>query len=217
MYCRFTPVYWPRDTMFKTTPAARLSFQGTSELTQNANEDAFVQIYTLYRRQVFGLCLRMTSSVLDSEDLTQEIFLQVYRKMSSFRGEAAFGTWLYTVARNAVLMHMRKRSIETVPGDVSEFENASGVALSNKTTISVEPLRNLALKRAVGALSTHRRRIFIMHDIEGLSHRELSTRLGIDAGTSKSQLHHAHVTLRNEAWHCTPPAVRARSSACVSS
>lgn len=185
------------------------------ELSKHGHEHAFVQIYAMYRRQVFGLCLRMTNNVPDSEDLTQEIFLQVYRKLSSFRGEAAFGTWLHTVAKNVVLMHMRKRSIETLPGDVSELENASEVARSNKTTLSVEPLRSLALKRAVGALPTRRRRIFIMHDIEGLSHGELGTRLGIDPGTSKSQLHHAHVTLRNEAWHCPTHAVRARPSAYV--
>ena len=161
----------------------------------------FAQIYETYKRQVFGLCLRMTKNIVESEDLTQEVFMQVHRKLHSFRGEAAFGTWLYTVAHNVVLMYMRKRSIKTVPGDVSQLEELTGIAVRGKLDRSMDPLRRLALKRAISVLPAHRRRIFIMHDVEGLNHRELSSRLGIQAGTSKSQLHHAHVSLRSEAWH----------------
>jgi RNA polymerase sigma-70 factor, ECF subfamily len=197
--------------------AKKLSPQESCELTRNTHADAFVQIYARYSRRVFGICMQMTKNASDSEDLTQEVFLQVYRKMNSFRGEAAFGTWLYTVAKNHVLMHIRKRSVETVPGDISELENAPGVGLSKQTAVSTEPLRRLALIRALGALTTHRRRIFIMHDIEGRTHRELSTCLGIDSGTSKSQLHHAHLALRNEIWPRRLELIGARSSGCVSS
>jgi RNA polymerase sigma-70 factor (ECF subfamily) len=173
-------------------------------LVQLAKEDdaaAFAYVYRAYKHQVFALCVRMTNDPFASEDLTQDIFLQVYRKMSSFRGEAAFSTWLYSVARNVVLMHLRRRSIQTVPGDVSEFEiEPTGVSLACHSKTSIEPLRCLALKRAISTLPTHRRNVLILHDIEGFSHREVGARLGIETGTSKSQLHHAHVTLRGEAW-----------------
>ena len=168
---------------------------GTGDGSANFN-----QIYGLYRRKVFALCLRLTKDIVASEDLTQDVFLQVYRKMSSFRGDAAFATWLYRVARNVVLMHMRKRSIQTVAADVSELEEGAATAVSTRVA-GVEPLRCLALKRAISSLPEHRRHVLIMHDIHGFTHRELSSRLGIQAGTSKSQLHHAHISLRSEAWH----------------
>jgi RNA polymerase sigma-70 factor (ECF subfamily) len=171
------------------------------ETARADHSETFAQIYETYKGQVFGLCLRMTKDIFESEDLTQEVFLQVYRKVHSFRGEAAFGTWLYTVARNVVLMYMRKRSIKTVAGDVSQLEELTGIAIPGRPDRSMDPLRRLALKRAVSLLPRHRRRIFIMHDIGGFNHRELSLRLGIETGTSKSQLHHAHVSLRSEAWH----------------
>jgi RNA polymerase sigma-70 factor (ECF subfamily) len=188
------------DNRMHPKGSSGISAAALVELVKTDYVSAFTQVYQVYRREVFGQCLRMTKNVPDSEDLTQEIFVQVYRKLSSFRGEAAFGTWLFTVARNVILMQMRKPSLETIRCDVSELEAATGRAVSGSVDKSMLPLRRLALKRAVSALPAHRRRIFIMHDIHGFSHYELSRHLGIETGTSKSQLHHAHVSLRNEAW-----------------
>lgn len=177
------------------------SLRSAVELAQNGDPEAFAQLYSAYKPQVLALCMRMTKNSWDSEDLTQDIFMQVFRKISSYRGDAVFGTWLYAVARNLILMHIRKRSIETVSGDISDFENDARACLPlHYCKLATGPLRQLALKRAVSTLPRHRRAIFILHDIEGLNHREVSGRLGIETGTSKSQLHHAHVALREEVW-----------------
>lgn len=170
------------------------------QLAQNGDPEAFAQLYRTYKAQVLALCVRMTKNRWDSEDLSQDIFLQVFRKISSYRGDAVFGTWLYAVARNLILMHIRKRSIETVSADISDSENDSRARwLLHYCKLAPDPLEQLALKRAVSTLSERRRAIFILHDIEGLNHSEVSSRLGIEMGTSKSQLHHAHVALRREA------------------
>lgn len=179
-----------------------VSLRSVVELAQNGDPEAFAQLYSTYKPQVLALCVRMTKNRWDSEDLAQDIFLQVFRKISSFRGDAVFGTWLYAVARNLILMHIRKRSVETISGDISDFENDARACLPLLyCKAATAPLHRLALKRAVSMLPPHRRAIFVLHDIEGLNHREVSGRLGVETGTSKSQLHHAHVALRAEVWH----------------
>jgi RNA polymerase sigma-70 factor (ECF subfamily) len=140
----------------------------------------------------------MTKDVLDAEDLTQEVFLRVYRKINTFRGDAAFGSWLYRVATNIVLMHLRKRRIQTFFLDyVEELEQRPSRVAAPGTVLRWAPVEHIALARALGALPQRRRKVVVLHDIKGLSHAEVAVRLGIRPNTSKSQLHKAHLKLRN--------------------
>jgi RNA polymerase sigma-70 factor, ECF subfamily len=168
------------------------------EQARNGDMAAFEKLYYLYKRQVYALCFRMTKDVFDSEDLTQEVFLQVYRKVSGFRGEAAFGTWLYRVTFNIVMMHLRRRRMEAPPLSLSELKNhPNGMPPSLRSQTCRGPLACLALKEAIDDLADGRRTVVIMHDVQGLTHREIGLRLGIKDGTSKSRLHQARRKLKN--------------------
>lgn len=166
--------------------------------TSRGDAAAFASLYDLYKRGVYALCLRMTKDVLDAEDLTQEVFLRVYRKINTFRGDAAFGSWLYRVATNIVLMHLRKRRIQTFFLDyVEELEQRPSRVAAPSTFLRWAPVEHIALARALGALPQRRRKVVVLHDIKGLSHAEVAVHLGIRPNTSKSQLHKAHLKLRN--------------------
>src|SRR5437773_6304061 len=158
-----------------TVPVALL------EDTKVGDVAAFASLYSLYKRGVHALCLRMTGDVLDAEDLTQEVFLQIHRKIKTFRGDAAFGTWLYRVATNIVLMHLRKRHIQTLLLDyVQELqERPNRVAALPNTFARWAPVERIALARALGALPQRRRTVVLLHDIKGLSHAEVAACLGI--------------------------------------
>ena len=158
---------------------------------------AFDEIYEMYRSKVFGVCLRITRSRADSEDLTQEVFIQARRKLEIFRGDSAFGTWLYKIAFNRALMFLRSRCIEEPSSDLAQLERTSMSASFPPPFYGYEPIRYLALKRAIASLPAGRRSVVILHDLNGLTHREVGSRLGIAASTSKAQLHHAHVALRS--------------------
>lgn len=147
----------------------------------------------MHRRRVYSLCLRMMGNPVDAEDMTQDVFIQLYRKIGSFRGEAAFTTWLHRLTVNQVLMHFRKRGVrlETATDDhdmrqVSELE-------TNRPLPMVD---HIALEQAIAQLPTGYRTIFVLHDIEGYEHEEVAKMLGCSVGTSKSQLHKARMRLR---------------------
>jgi RNA polymerase sigma-70 factor (ECF subfamily) len=168
------------------------------EKARNGDVTGYESLYHLHRSRVYSLCLRFTGNASDAEDLAQEVFLQVYRKISTFRGDAKFGSWLYRVVVNLSLMHFRRRR----PREVS---------LNTSRTLSADPLQSqlrdeswtnsflverVALGRALGSLSKARRSVVLLHDVNGFTHGEVGRRLGLAAGTSKSQLHKAHVELR---------------------
>ena len=156
---------------------------------------AFEALYERHSRRVYTLCLRMTANTAEAEDLTQEVFVHLFRKLGSFRGESAFTTWLHRLTVNQVLMHFRRRSrrserttedgetpVRTVPGT----ENPSRMAV----------LDGIALGEAVSRLPRGYRAVFILHDIVGHEHEEVAKLLGCAVGTSKSQLHKARMRLR---------------------
>lgn len=152
-------------------------------------------LYSKHYRRVFSLCLRMTANVADAEDLAQEVFIQVQRKLDSFRGDSAFTTWLHRIAVNQVLMHFRKRSVKseltTETGDIPEKE----VAFTERSR-SVPVVDRIALTAAVEQLPPGYKTVFLLHDVEGYEHEEIAKKLGISSGTSKSQLHKARMKLR---------------------
>jgi RNA polymerase sigma-70 factor (ECF subfamily) len=160
---------------------------------------AFAQLYALYKRRIYSLCLRMLGNVAEAEDLTQEIFLQLHRKISTFRGDAAFSTWLHRLAVNVVLMYLRKMGVPLISMDEAEEPapqgnpgrsfGANDLALSGS-------IDRMALERAVAALPAGYRLVFVLHDVEGYEHHEIATMLHCSIGNSKSQLHKARLRLR---------------------
>ena len=156
---------------------------------------AFEVVYERYHRRTYSLCLRMTSSPTEAEDLTQEVFIQLFRKIGSFRGDSAFSTWLHRLTVNQVLMHFRRRSVK------SERTSEDGEMPEQTVTGSANPNRmqvidRIALKNAIAQLPNGYRNVFILHDINGYEHEEVSRLMGISVGTSKSQLHKARLKLR---------------------
>lgn len=164
-------------------------------LAAGGNIAAFEIIYSRYHRRTYSLCLRMTGSQSESEDLTQEVFIQLFRKAGSFRGDSAFSTWLHRLTVNQVLMHFRRRSFK------NEKTSEDGVLPEQTATGSSNPNRmqvvdRIALKKAISLLPAGYKSVFILHDVEGFEHEEVARRLGISIGTSKSQLHKARLRLR---------------------
>jgi RNA polymerase sigma-70 factor (ECF subfamily) len=168
------------------------------ERAKNGDFTAFGELYTLYKTRVYNLCFRLTKgAAADAEDLTQEVFLQVFRKVKSFRGEAAFGSWLYRVATNIVMMHLRKRRIEEVPIEVLELRSSTLLYSSTPGSRDrCDPVKRIALLRALRGLSRNGRTLISLYDINGFTHHEVAQSLGVTASTSKARLYQAHRKLR---------------------
>jgi RNA polymerase sigma-70 factor, ECF subfamily len=179
-------------------PKAVVEMNLVAEKAKNGDRSAFEKLYTLYKTPVYALCLRLTRDVLDAEDLTQEVFMQVYRKVNTFRGEAAFGSWLYRVAINVTMMHLRKRRLHDLPLDVLEPESRPLSSTSPPGSCNpCDPVERISLLRAVCGLSKNGRIQVLLHDLKGLSHQEVSECLGVNVNTSKAQLYRAHRELRD--------------------
>jgi len=156
---------------------------------------AFEDIYKTYHRRVYSRCLRMTRNASEAEDLTQDVFVQLFRKLKTFRGESSFSTWLHRMTVNAVLMHFRKPVVKTeqttYDGD-DQHELLSG----RQTAGTFSVLDRISLDEALTKLAPGYRAVFILHDVEGYEHSQIGEILGCSVGTSKSQLHKARLRLR---------------------
>ncbi len=156
---------------------------------------SFEQLYERHNRRVYSLCLRMTGNVQEAEDLAQEVFIQLFRKIGSFRGESAFTTWLHRLTVNQVLMHFRKRNVkleQTTDDGETPIQIVKGTENPNRMPV----VDRIALDKAIAQLPPGYRTVFTLHDIEGHEHEEISRLLGCSVGTSKSQLHKARMKLR---------------------
>lgn len=157
--------------------------------------DAFGEIYRRYHRIVYSLCLRMTRNQAEAEDLTQEVFLKIFRKLASFRGEAALATWIHRVTVNGVLMHFRRVSARrehvTDDGTLPVERPRQGL-----NALTAQPAERVTLELAIARLPPGYRLVFVLHDVEGYEHEEIARLCGIAVGTSKSQLHKARLKLR---------------------
>jgi RNA polymerase sigma-70 factor, ECF subfamily len=172
--------------------------KGMVEKVKNGDITAFEELYALYKMPVYGLCQRLTRNVMDAEDLTQEVFLRVYRQVHTFRGEAAFGSWLYRVTTNVVMMHLRKRHVEKRPLNILELQNQLAQPVSQPgRDYRSDPVKHIALIRALCGLTKNRRTLVFLHDVQGLTHNEVAKSLGVTASTSKSRLYQAHRKLRD--------------------
>jgi RNA polymerase sigma-70 factor (ECF subfamily) len=168
------------------------------ELAQKSatgDSQAFAELYHRHFRRVYALCLRMMGNPVEAEDMTQEVFLQLFNKIGSFRGDSAFTTWLHRMTVNQVLMHFRKRSTRSELL-TDEGETPVQIVRGTENPESMPVIDRIALERAMQQLPTGYRTVFVLHDVEGYEHDEIAEMLGIAAGTSKSQLHKARLKLR---------------------
>ena len=169
------------------------------EAAKRGDPEAFAQLYNLHKRRVYTLCLRMLGNVSAAEDMTQNAFLHLFRKIGSFRGDSAFSTWLHRLTVNLVLMQLRKKGLNLV--SLEETVDPSGEDtprrdFGSRDTVLAGSVDRVALERAVAALPPGYRMVFVLHDVEGYEHNEIATMLDCSIGNSKSQLHKARLKLR---------------------
>ena len=189
-----------RSTTIASAGTSNSADASTLARAQAGDHEAFAQLYALHKRRIYSLCLRMVSNVAEAEDLTQEAFLQLHRKIATFRGDSAFSTWLHRLAINVVLMQLRKKGLslisldeamEPTPDDGPSRSFGAPDLRLNGT------IDRLALERAIAELPAGYRLIFILHDVEGFEHNEIASMLDCSIGNSKSQLHKARLKLRD--------------------
>ena len=192
-----------------SAPSALTSRQTTAPVTeaeairlaQQGDAAAFEYLYQLHSRRVYALCLRMVNNPADAEDLMQEAFLQLFRKVGTFRGESAFSTWLHRMTVNVVLMRLRKKSLPVASlEETTEPDEETG---GPRKDIGAPDLRlsgavdRVNLERSVEKLPPGYRTVFVLHDVQGYEHNEIAEIMGCSVGNSKSQLHKARTRLRD--------------------
>jgi RNA polymerase sigma-70 factor, ECF subfamily len=191
-----------RDTLKVRTQSesTQLAEADVVRRAQQGDAAAFEHIYRLHSRRVYSLCLRMAGNPTDAEDLTQDVFLQLFRKIGTFRGESAFSTWLHRMSVNIVLMRFRKKpkgetSLETV---TNQDEDSSGPAKEfGGADLRLDGvIDRVALQAAISELAPGYRAMFVLHYVQGYKHNEIARILGCTTGNSKSQTHKARVRLR---------------------
>jgi RNA polymerase sigma-70 factor (ECF subfamily) len=183
--------------------ATELSEVEAIRLAQQGDERGFERIYRVHSHRVYALCLRMVrGNAAEAEDLTQESFLQLFRKISTFRGEAAFSTWLHRLAFNVVLMRLRRRSFQifSLDGMLEPGEKSAGLLQKHIGTRDLRlsgSLDRMDLERALEQLPPGYKAVFLLHDVQGYQHREIAAIRGCTPGNSKSQLHKARARLQH--------------------
>jgi RNA polymerase sigma-70 factor (ECF subfamily) len=172
----------------------------------------FTSLYHTYRRRIYAQCFCMLQNQVDAEDASQEVFLQLLRKAHTFRGESSFSTWLHRLTTNCVLMEMRRkrrRSVEVNFRDISAGRGDGGGGddlLDSVPAPNVSIFEQVTLRSAISQLPIGYQKIFELHDVEGHTHEEIAGLLGIQDGTSKSQLHKARVRIRGLLQNARPAA-----------
>ncbi len=167
---------------------------------QQGDAAAFERIYRLHSRRVYALCLRMVGNTAAAEDLTQEAFLQLFRKIATFRGESAFSTWLHRLAVNVVLMRLRKKTLpESSLEETTEPDEETGGPrkdIGGPDLLLTGSIDRVNLERAIEQLPPGYKTVFVLHDIQGYEHNEIAEIMNCSIGNSKSQLHKARMRLR---------------------
>jgi len=168
---------------------------------QQGDSEAFATLFHTHKMRIYSLCLRMTNNAAEAEDLAQDAFLQVFRKLATFRGDSALSTWLYRIAVNTVLMHFRRKTPCRVSLDepVRNQDDSRSVRREYGTRDGRldGAVTRVALTRAISELPEGYRAIFLLHEVDGYQHREIAQLLGCSVGNSKSQLHKAKLKIRD--------------------
>ncbi len=186
-------------TIARKILAGGITEQEAIDRAKQGDAESFEALYVLHKRRVYSLCLRMTGNTAAAEDLTQEAFLQLYRKIATFRGESAFSTWLHRLSVNVVLMHLRKKSLPEVSLEETlepQQEDGPRKDVGTRDTVLAGSIDRVNLQRAIESLPPGYRIIFVLHDVEGYEHNEIAEMMGCSIGNSKSQLHKARMKLR---------------------
>ena len=184
----------------RRTETGELSEAEAIRLAQRGDAAAFERIYRLHSRRVYALCLRMVGNTAEAEDLTQEAFLQLFRKIHTFRGESAFSTWLHRLSVNVVLMRLRKKSLGEISlEETTEPDEESGgprKEFGGPDLLLSGSIDRVNLQRAIDQLPPGYKSVFVLHDIQGYEHNEIAEIMKCSIGNSKSQLHKARMRLR---------------------
>jgi RNA polymerase sigma-70 factor, ECF subfamily len=182
-------------------PPRALTEREAIRLAQAGDASAFEFLYELHSRRVYALCLRMVSNPSDAEDLMQEAFLQLFRKIATFRGESAFSTWLHRMTVNVVLMRLRKKALPVASLEETTEPDEDGGG--PRKDVGAPDLRlsgavdRVNLERSIDRLPPGYRTVFVLHDVQGYEHNEIAEIMGCSVGNSKSQLHKARTRLRD--------------------
>jgi len=170
------------------------------ERARRGDADAFAVLFQVHKARVYSLCLRMTNNVAEAEDLTQDAFLQVFRKLASFRGDSALSTWIYRIAVNTVLMRFRKKTLSQLSLDEPWNKNSEANPVPREYGARdcrlAGCIDRIALTQAIRDLPRGYRTVFLLHEVEGYEHSEIAEFLGCSTGNSKSQLHKAKMRIR---------------------
>jgi len=172
----------------------------TIRLACEGDSRAFELLYKSHSRRVYGLCFRIVGNPTEAEDLTQEAFLHLFRKIHTFRGESRFSTWLHRLAVNVVLMRLRKKRYPEVSLDATtkpgEEDSRPLIELGGPDLRLSGMLDHVNLSKAIDQLPDGYKQMFILHEVEGYEHKEIAGILGCSIGNSKSQLFKARLRLR---------------------
>src|SRR5260370_5857998 len=176
------------------------SFSEAIRLAQQGDAEAFEIIYQRHSGRVYALCLRMLRDPVEAEDRAQEVFIQLFRKIHTYRGESAFSTWLHRLTANLVLMRLRKKkpistSLDEITGS-DEGDDRPRNEMGAPDPRLTGFVDRVNLQSAIDQLPHGYRGIFILYDVQGYEHREIAKILGRSVGNSKSQLHKARKRLR---------------------
>jgi RNA polymerase sigma-70 factor (ECF subfamily) len=160
----------------------------------SGDRQAFEHVYRTHLNRVYSLCVRMTGDRSRAEELTQDVFVRAWEKLPTFRGESAFSTWLHRLTVNVVLNERRVDGRER-GRTVSSDEDDDNAAPAGSTS---QPMHaeKMDLERAIALLPRGARKVFVLHDVEGFTHEEIGSMLGVTAGGCKAQLHRARLLLR---------------------
>ena len=182
-------------------PLAKQDERQAIRRAQRGDPEAFKLLYDAHRRRIFNLCLRMIQDWSRAEELTQDTFLQVYRRIHTFRGDSAFTTWLHRIAVNIVLMSLRqgRARLHEVSGALPGDEDTPSPILDRLGRSDQRlngALDRVTLEHAISHLPEGYRVVFVLHDVEGYEHHEIADLLGCSVGNTKSQLHKARLKIR---------------------
>jgi RNA polymerase sigma-70 factor, ECF subfamily len=187
-------------TRTRRTENSEMNEAEAIRLAQQGDASAFERIYRLHSRRVYALCLRMVGNTAEAEDLTQDAFMQLFRKIGTFRGESAFSTWLHRLAVNVVLMKLRKKTLLATSleesTDPEDEANGPRREIGAPDLLLTGSIDRVHLERAIEQLPPGYRQVFVLHDIQGFEHNEIAGLMDCSIGNSKSQLHKARMRLR---------------------
>ena len=188
-----------RESSRAPTALAPASHDDLVARAQRGEAAAFAALFETYKRRVYSICLRMTGHAADAEDLTQEAFLKVFTKISTFRGDSTFSTWLHRLTVNEVLMHLRKKRLQPVSYDNVDMSQDEGVTRECRDDDRrlLATIDRINLSEAIAHLPPGYRTAFVLFDLEGYEHNEIAQMMNWSVGNSKSQLHRARRKLQD--------------------